>query len=624
MRLFGFALFIPFAFTAHSNGAPRASDPSRVEANDNTSRAGTLADGVLTVKLEARIGEMKPEGPHNPSLTVYAFGEEGKPLQAPGPQIRVMAGTKVHVTLRNSLPKPMLVRGLNARPGLDSADLAPGETRDFTFTPVHPGTYYYWGRTEGRRTNIGFWNDSQLIGALIVDSAPPRPGERVMVITNWGDLSDTTRPPATVREHLFVNGLSWPYTERLSYTVGDSVFWRVINTTIAPHPMHLHGFYYSVLSRGAAASDTIYTKEQRRTVVTESMAARTTMSMAFSPDRPGNWLFHCHLILHITTDQRLGDVATTRADFTHGMHSHSLEGMAGLVMGLHVNPGKSASPDLVQRVSPKKLHLFVNQRPYVYGSNPGYSFILQDGSKIPAADSLRIPGSPIILTRGVPYEITVTNRTPEMVSVHWHGIELQSYYDGVGDWSGSAGKTAPPIMPGKSFVVKFTPDRAGTFIYHTHSDEDRQLSSGLYGPLIILEPGARFDADLDRVVLLAAGGPADYATPLFNGSTNPAPLEMKAGKTYRLRIINITPSDSKQVRILADTVVQQWRAFAKDGATLPAHQAVVKPAVVFMNPGETYDYEFTPSKAGTLGLEVLTVRRLPAPVKTIIPVKVSE
>jgi len=26
--------------------------------------------------------------------------------------------------------------------------------------------------------------------------------------------------------------------------------------------------------------------------------------------------------------------------------------------------------------------------------------------------------------------------------------------------------------------------RAGTFIYHSHFDEERQLGSGLYGPLI--------------------------------------------------------------------------------------------------------------------------------------------
>jgi len=68
-------------------------------------------------------------------------------------------------------------------------------------------------------------------------------------------------------------------------------------------------------------------------------------------------------------------------------------------------------------------------------------------------------------------------------------MELESYYDGIAGWSGTQGHTAPMIEPGASFVVKFTPPTAGTFIYQTHLDEIRQLSSGLYGPLIVLEHG---------------------------------------------------------------------------------------------------------------------------------------
>jgi FtsP/CotA-like multicopper oxidase with cupredoxin domain len=33
-----------------------------------------------------------------------------------------------------------------------------------------------------------------------------------------------------------------------------------------------------------------------------------------------------------------------------------------------------------------------------------------------------------------------------------------------------------------------TPQRLGTFIYHSHSDEATQLPSGLYSTLIVLPP----------------------------------------------------------------------------------------------------------------------------------------
>ena len=107
----------------------------------------------------------------------------------------------------------------------------------------------------------------------------------------------------------------------------------------------------------------------------------------------------------------------------------------------------------------------------------------------PRPDSVVIPGPPLVLTRGEPVQITVVNNLQDATSIHWHGIELDSYFDGVSGWSGDQRKTAPHVNAGDSFAVRFTPPRAGTFIYHSHFDEERQLGSGLYGPIIVLEPG---------------------------------------------------------------------------------------------------------------------------------------
>src|SRR4030095_13655044 len=64
-------------------------------ANQNHASAGTLRDGVLTVHLEIAKGEWHPEAEDGIALSVYAFGESGKPLQNPGPLIRVPQGTEV-------------------------------------------------------------------------------------------------------------------------------------------------------------------------------------------------------------------------------------------------------------------------------------------------------------------------------------------------------------------------------------------------------------------------------------------------------------------------------------------------------------------------------------------------
>jgi multicopper oxidase len=49
------------------------------------------------------------------------------------------------------------------------------------------------------------------------------------------------------------------------------------------------------------------------------------------------------------------------------------------------------------------------------------------------------------------------------------------------------------IEAGGRFVVRLTPPRTGTFIYHTHLHTYQQLSPGLYGALIVTEPGETYD-----------------------------------------------------------------------------------------------------------------------------------
>ena len=58
------------------------------------------------------------------------------------------------------------------------------------------------------------------------------------------------------------------------------------------------------------------------------------------------------------------------------------------------------------------------------------------------------------------------------------------------------------------------------------------------------------------------------------------------------------------MRLLRDSTLLEWRAVAKDGMDLPADQAVTSPAEIQMGNGETYDFDFVPSTAGDLHLDV--------------------
>ena len=84
-----------------------------------------------------------------------------------------------------------------------------------------------------------------------------------------------------------------------------------------------------------------------------------------------------------------------------------------------------------------------------------------------------------MLHRGEPTTITVVNQSGEPTSIHWHGLELESYYDGVVGLGGMPGTRTPPIMPADSFDVHITAPRSGTFMYHSHFEDVRQQNGGL-------------------------------------------------------------------------------------------------------------------------------------------------
>src|SRR5262249_50864197 len=223
-------------------------------------------------------------------------------------------------------------------------------------------------------------------------------------------------------------------------------------------------------------------------------------------------------------------------------------------------------------------------------------FQLQDRTELPPIEAGTVPGPALILTQGEPVEITVVNQMREPTAVHWHGMELESYHDGVPEWGGIGQHVTPAIEPGQSFIATFAPPRAGTFMYHTHFHNFLQLTGGLYGPLIVLPPGQTFDPETDKPVMIGLGGPHDMRSPLLlNGRAQPEVMRLKIGAKYRFRFINITPNNSALVvSLLADSSPARWRAVAKDGADLPPAQAVEQDARQVISVGEAYDFEFEP------------------------------
>jgi FtsP/CotA-like multicopper oxidase with cupredoxin domain len=251
--------------------------------------------------------------------------------------------------------------------------------------------------------------------------------------------------------------------------------------------------------------------------------------------------------------------------------------------------------------------LEMKTEPKRFGSEPAYGFVLTEGSApaSPAAP-VPIPGPTLVLRRGEPVEITLVNHLPEGTAIHWHGMELESYYDGVHGWSGAGQRVTPLIEPGASFVVRFTPPRSGTFMYHTHMHDDRQLKSGLYGAMLVMDEGQTHDAATDHVFVMGRSGPGDEAPAVLNGELRPQ-TAWKAGERHRIRLINITPSDIFSVTLQTPDGPVTWKPVTKDGVPLPPARCAPTAAKQTIGVGETYDFEYdAPPGRKVLWLEVRT------------------
>lgn len=607
--------------------AARQPAPERVQANDNRVPAGILTNGVLTIAIDARQAEWHPDADADPGAEVGAFAERGHGAQIPGPLVRVMAGTEVVATVRNQFAHDTLViHGLHTRPGVDQPfSLLPNEERTVRFRLDAAGTYYYYGSTTGRIVDFRVHEDAQLSGAIVVDDAnAPKRNDRIMVIGMW---TDTVARAYTKRNRLLavINGRSWPNTEHLTATVGDTITWRVINASADAHPMHLHGFYFRVDSRGDGTSDTVFRKDARDLAVTEGLNIGSTMKITWVPEREGNWLFHCHIPEHFAHRAPLGQPLAASA--TLHAADHATGGMGGLVMGIAVKPGAGVrSVAAVPENARRQMRLLVRANKGSTKEQPYFAFSVPLDQAVTGADSGLAMGPPLVLTRGQPVSITVVNTLSEPTAVHWHGIELESYFDGVAGFSGDAKRLSPVIAPRDSFVARFTPPRSGTFIYHTHMDEERQQPAGLAGPIIVIEPGTRYDASTDKTVIISS--PWEFSDQqrgvMLNGSMTPAPLELQSGVTYRLRFINMTlRRPALRVDFRRDTTYLQWRNLAKDGADLPVAQQVPAIARHGIAIGETFDVEFTPTEPGPLRLEVrIGGRQAMGPIMGVMPVRV--
>jgi FtsP/CotA-like multicopper oxidase with cupredoxin domain len=101
---------------------------------------------------------------------------------------------------------------------------------------------------------------------------------------------------------LMHNGLAWAingvaarghvHEPLLTLERGRSYVLDLVNETAWPHPMHLHGHSFRVISRNGQPTP------RREWLDTVLLHRRERAEIAFVADNPGDWMFHCHILEH--------------------------------------------------------------------------------------------------------------------------------------------------------------------------------------------------------------------------------------------------------------------------------------------------------------------------------------
>jgi FtsP/CotA-like multicopper oxidase with cupredoxin domain len=187
-----------------------------------------------------------------------------------------------------------------------SLPLAIAQRLDILLDLPGPGTFPILAQVEGKRARAGIILatpdapiariedaaaaapalDNSLEALLsAVDPLPARQPDLVHRIAFTGNM----RPYSWA-----LNGQYWPQIEPLMLRKGQRVEIELVNQTMMPHPMHLHGHAFQVIAvDGRPIAGAV-----RDTVL---VPPRGNLRFAFDADNPGRWAFHCHNLYHMAT-----------------------------------------------------------------------------------------------------------------------------------------------------------------------------------------------------------------------------------------------------------------------------------------------------------------------------------
>ena len=224
----------------------------------------------------------------------------------PGPTIRAKVGDTIRIHFRNNdlhfgFPHSIHAHGVAYDPESDGAwiwaeqpqgsavTVGDSYTYEYTVLPGSVGTWPYHDHSVPQTVIPGNAPDMELnaqlgmfgVIAITDDKTPPADVDIVVVMHDL--FAETV--PGLAQDFDCFNGFAYlGNTPTFRARVGQRVRWRVISLGQEFHAFHLHGHRWE--SGG-------------RFVDTEVVGPATSLTFDYIEDRPGKWLYHCHVVDHM-------------------------------------------------------------------------------------------------------------------------------------------------------------------------------------------------------------------------------------------------------------------------------------------------------------------------------------
>jgi FtsP/CotA-like multicopper oxidase with cupredoxin domain len=214
----------------------------------------------------------------------------------PGPTIHVTAGDHVRITIINHLPEATTLHwhGLeipanqDGVPGVGQDPIKPGQSYTYEFTvPLdNVGTYFYHSHYDDLTQVSG-----GLYGAFIVDPKPGTPEAAQAINAD----QDYLQMISELGGYYVINGKSFPDTQPMHVKHGQTVHVRLINIGELIHPMHMHGYFFTVVAQDGQ----MLANPQKMETIT--IAPGESFDLVFYAwAAPGSiYPFHCHILTHV-------------------------------------------------------------------------------------------------------------------------------------------------------------------------------------------------------------------------------------------------------------------------------------------------------------------------------------